>query len=499
MAMIQVTGLTFGYEGSLDLVFEDASFQIDTDWKLGLIGRNGRGKTTFLKLLMGELPYQGRITAPQGFDYFPFPIQDRSQMTYDAVQTLVPEMELWQLQKELSLLEVEEDVLWRPLDTLSPGEQTKVLLAALFLREDKILLIDEPTNHLDAHARQIVGNYLNRKKGFILVSHDRAFLDSCIDHVLSIQKQKIVVQKGNYSSWQREKEREDQFEQAQHAKLKKEIRQMQKSARRLSDWSNAAEKEKHSRIAGLRPDRGFLGHKAAKMMKRSKIIADRREAAIEEKSGLLRDLESAPPLTAASLDSTQQTLLRVEDATVLYDGKQVCDPVCFTLQRGERIALCGPNGCGKSSILKLLVGQPLEHQGAIRLGSGVCVSYVPQDTSFLQGLPRAYAQEQGLDETQLFTLLRKMDLSREQLEQDMATFSEGQKKKVLIAASLCRRAQLYVWDEPLNYIDIISRIQIEDMLLRDQPAMVFVEHDSTFCKRVATKELWLSESTGEGQ
>lgn len=264
MAMIQVTGLTFGYEGSPDLVFENASFRIDTDWKLGLIGRNGRGKTTFLKLLMGEFAYQGQIAAQGEPCYFPFRIEDRTQMTYDVVQEVVPEAELWQLQRELSLLEIDEEVLWRPLDTLSPGEQTKVLLAGLFLREDSMLLIDEPTNHLDSHAREVVGNYLNRKKGFILVSHDRAFLDSCIDHVLSIQKKKIVVQKGNYSSWQREKEREDRLESERNEKLKKEIRQMQKSARRLSDWSNAAEKEKHVKIAGLRPDRDLWDTKRQK-------------------------------------------------------------------------------------------------------------------------------------------------------------------------------------------------------------------------------------------
>ncbi len=491
MAMIQVTGLTFGYEGSLDLVFENASFRIDTDWKLGLIGRNGRGKTTFLKLLTGEFAYQGKIAAQGEFCYFPFQIKDRTQMTYDVVQEIVPEMELWRLQRELSLLEIDEEVLWRPLDTLSSGEQTKVLLAGLFLREDEMLLIDEPTNHLDRHAREVVGNYLNRKKGFILVSHDRAFLDGCIDHVLSIQKKKIVVQKGNYSSWQREKEREDRLELEQNAKLKKEICQMQKSARRLSDWSNTAEKEKHVKTAGLRPDRGFMGHKAAKIMKRSKAIVSRREAAIEEKSGLLRDLDTAPPLSAAALDYTRQTLLTLEDAAVFYDGRQACRPVSFTVQRGERVALRGSNGCGKSSILKLLAGQPLDFSGTLRMGSGITVSYVPQDAGFLNGSLREYARAQGLEETQLFTILRKMALEREQLEQDMASFSEGQKKKVLIAAGLCRQAHLYVWDEPLNYIDIISRIQIEDMLLRSSGTMVFVEHDSAFCSNVATKEVWL--------
>lgn len=492
MAMIQVTGLTFGYEDSLDLVFQNASFQIDTSWKLGLIGRNGRGKTTFLRLLMGQLPYQGTIVAPSGFSYFPFPVRDQAQMTYSVIEELVPGLELWQLQRELSLLETGDSLLWRSFHTLSPGEQTKVLLAGLFLREDQMLLIDEPTNHLDQHARQIVGRYLSQKKGFLLVSHDRTFLDSCIDHVLSIQKKNIVVQKGNYSSWQREKTYRDQLELQQHTKLKKEIRQMQASARRLSDWSGAAEKEKHVRTSGLRPDRGFLGHKAAKIMKRSKIIAARREEAIEEKSALLQDLDTAPPLTIPSQTYDRTTLFRIEDVAVSYGGRQVCEPVSFTVQRGDRVALCGSNGCGKSSLLKLMIGQPLDHTGTLTFGSGVRVSYVPQDTRMLSGSLRAYAQKEEIDETQFFTILRKMDFPRTQFEKDMHSYSEGQKKKVLLASSLCQRAHLFLWDEPLNYIDIFSRMQLEELILRDQPAMVFVEHDNAFCRAVATKEIILT-------
>ena len=221
MSSITVSGLTFAYDGTYDNVFEDVSFSIDTNWKLGFIGRNGRGKTTFLKLLLGNFEYSGKISAPVEFDYFPFEIQNKSQNSCDIAEFIYPNYEFWKLCKEISLLQMSEEILFRPFESLSNGEQTKVLLAILFLKEDNFLLIDEPTNHLDMESRAVVSKYLNGKKGFILVSHDRAFLDSCIDHVLSINRTNIEIQKGNYSSWWQNKEDQDNMELAQNEKLKK--------------------------------------------------------------------------------------------------------------------------------------------------------------------------------------------------------------------------------------------------------------------------------------
>lgn len=153
MAQINVNNLTFAYDGSFDTVFENVSFQIDTDWKIGLIGRNGRGKTTLLHLLMGKYPYRGTITRSALFDYFPYSVSDDLPDTLAVLET-VTDAPTWQIQREISYLDVPEEALHRSFHTLSSGEQTKVLLAALFLNEDRFLLIDEPTNHLDAQARQ---------------------------------------------------------------------------------------------------------------------------------------------------------------------------------------------------------------------------------------------------------------------------------------------------------------------------------------------------------
>ena len=129
---------------------------------------------------------------------------------------------------------MDDHIFYRPFATLSPGEQTKVQLAALFLRENHFLLIDEPTNHLDQKGRQIVSNYLNSKKGFVLVSHDRVFLDGCIDHVLNINKTNIELQEGNFSSWYENKQRQDQYEQTQNERLRKEVGRLKETAQESS-------------------------------------------------------------------------------------------------------------------------------------------------------------------------------------------------------------------------------------------------------------------------
>ena len=173
MPLISVNNLTFGYEGNIDNVFENVSFNIDTDWKLGLIGRNGKGKTTFLKLLLGKYPYKGTITKSVEFDYFPYEVKDKEKMSIEIVQEIAPNVEDWQIIKELNLLNANVEILYKQFKLLSGGEQIKILLISLFLRGNNFLLIDEPTNHLDIETRDNLVEYLKRKKSFILVSHDR--------------------------------------------------------------------------------------------------------------------------------------------------------------------------------------------------------------------------------------------------------------------------------------------------------------------------------------
>ena len=163
MSQIKVNDLTFSYEGSFDPIFEHVSFSIDTSWKLGFIGRNGKGKTTFLNLLLGKYEYSGTIAMDVPCDYFPYDVspEDSDRTAEDLIDMWKPGVESWRVMRELSDLAVGADLLYRPLSTLSFGEKTKVMLAVLFAGENDFLLIDEPTNHLDRDAREIVKNYLS--------------------------------------------------------------------------------------------------------------------------------------------------------------------------------------------------------------------------------------------------------------------------------------------------------------------------------------------------
>lgn len=494
MSLINVSNLTFCYDGSYDNVFDNVSFQIDTDWKLGFTGRNGRGKTTFLNLLMGKYEYQGSITASVAFEYFPYIVRDKAQNTIDVLNEINGGFPPWQLECELNKLEVSEDVLYRPFSTLSNGEQTKTLLAVLFLKENNYLLIDEPTNHLDMRSRKLVADYLNSKKGFILVSHDRAFLDGCVDHILSINKTNIEVQSGNFSSWYYNKQLQDNFEIEKNTKLKKEIKRLEATAREKAEWSDAAERRK----IGFSPKnveknigrRAYMGAKSKKMMSRSKDIEGRQAAAIKEKSELLKNIETAESLKLSPLQYHSNRLIELDKVSLFYKGgKPVCRDVSFTIEQGDRVALCGRNGSGKSTILKLICGGDIAYTGNFSKSSNLILSYVPQDASGLTGSLEDFIRQHGIDGVLFRAILRKLDFSRVQFEKDLSSYSAGQKKKVLIARSLCEKAHLYVWDEPLNYIDVLSRIQIEKLLTEYRPTILFVEHDRMFCENIATKEV----------
>ena len=207
MSMIKVENLTFSYPSSYDPIFENVSFQIDTDWKLGFVGRNGRGKTTFLNLLMDQYEYRGKIIKSVRFDYFPYLVKDTKKWTMEVLNEVCPQAEEWQIRKELYVLGVDEEVLWRPFETLSNGEQTKVLLAALFLNEGHFLLIDEPTNHLDITSKEILERALNDYTGTILyVSHDRYFINQTATRILELTGNTFVNYIGNYDYYLEKKD-----------------------------------------------------------------------------------------------------------------------------------------------------------------------------------------------------------------------------------------------------------------------------------------------------
>ncbi|MBQ4640109.1 MAG: ABC-F type ribosomal protection protein [Clostridia bacterium] len=494
MAQITIQNLTFAYDGSPETVFHNASVNLDSNWKLGLIGRNGRGKTTLLRLLHGDLDANGAIHAPLSFDYFPLPVPHPEQPPMEMAADFQQDGETWQFFREASLLQLNDSVLSTPFQLLSGGEQVKVLLALLFSNDHHFLLIDEPTDHLDKESRKLVAEYLNKKKGFMLVSHDRNFLDQCIDHVLSINRSGLEVQKGNYSSWAENKERRDHFEQEQNDRLKKEIGHLKSAAQNARTWADQAESQK----IGLHEDshertknaRSYIGEKSRRMQQQRKSMEFRMEKAISEKEGLLKDVEYSEDLKLRPLFQNKGDVAALEDVTVSFGERKVLEDFSMAVRPGEIVALEGRNGSGKSTVIRLLLGLLSPDSGLVKLQSGCVISYVPQNAR-PSGDMRSFVQHHGIDETLFKTILRKLNFSREHFDYPLENLSIGQQKKIMLAMSLCQSAHLYLWDEPLNYIDVLSRIQIEKLLQQFHPTMVLVEHDAAFIEKTGARVIRL--------
>lgn len=267
------------------------------------------------------------------------------------------------LMKEVALLGLDPEALGRPFASFSPGEQARLKLAALFLREGRFLLIDEPTNHLDLQGRDRMAGYLKGKSGFLIASHDRDILNEVCTHTLALERQGARLVAGNYASYREDKRREDEHERDRHDSLLAEISRLGRSAREKAAWSDRVEAGK----TGQGPvDRGYVGHQSARMMKRARSIQGRIQRQIEEKEGLLRNLEYASPLKIQAVPHPSRTLLRFEGVSFRYgEGAPLFAGLDLALHKGERLALSGPNGAGKTTLLKLMEGALSPTSGSV--------------------------------------------------------------------------------------------------------------------------------------
>jgi lincosamide and streptogramin A transport system ATP-binding/permease protein len=271
---------------------------------------------------------------------------------------------------------------------------------------------------------------------------------------------------------------------------------MATAARRTSDWSDKVEGTKYKKANSdihSNIDRGFIGAKSAKLMKRAKALESRKDDAISQKESLLKNIDRPGDLKLSPLAHHAATLIDIQDMQIAYeDSNPLFSNLSFSITTGERVCLSGGNGSGKSSLLRLMAGESVPHAGHIKTASNLIISYVPQDTSALSGNMKEYAESCGVDVTLFLAILRNLGVERTQFDLPIEQGSEGQKKKVLLARSLSEKAHIYIWDEPLNYIDPISRIQIEDLLIEYKPTMLFVEHDPAFAEKISTRTISLA-------
>lgn len=415
--------------------------------------------------------------------YFPQAVAQAEDLTLFALQAIT-DFEQWELERELTLLQVDLEVLWRPFQSLSGGEQTKCLLALLFLEEGKFPLIDEPTNHLDVKARAIVAAYLQKKSGFILVSHDRDFLDATCDHILAIERKQIILYQGNFSTYEQEKALRDQTELAENDKLKQEITRLKGTAREKKNWADQREN-----VSGAT----FVDKKVAKKQNvRAKNLEKRMQNEISDKEKLLKNLEKVDDLAMNYQPDFHKVLVSAENFSVGYD-QLLFEPVNFELRQGERMIIAGANGTGKSSLIKALMNQfSGSCQGKLKMAQGMQVSYVRQIYDN-RGTLQDFALENQLDYELFLSNLRKLGMERRVFSQVIESMSQGQQKKVELAKSLSQPAQLYIWDEPLNYLDVFNHEQIAKIIQAVKPSMIIVEHDGRFIEQIKTAMIELKK------
>lgn len=497
MSNIKISNLSFKYSDSIENIFNNLNLDLDSSWKLGLVGRNGRGKTTFLNLLQGKLQGTGAIQSKLEFNYFPLNVKNKEQLTLYALEEHV-QFDQWELERELNLMQVDTNLIWRPFNTLSGGEQTKVLLALSFINKDAFPLIDEPTNHLDEKSRIQVVRYLQKhSQGYIVVSHDRDFLNQITNHILAIEHTEIHLYQGNYASYEDTKEKRDKFNQEKNEKLRGQIKALNESRQRIKGYSLQSENNKkasaHKNEIHADINKGFFGHKAAKIMKRSKNIERRMDKDIQDRKGLMTNVESVPELEMNFQPNYHSTLLETRHLDLKVKDKKLFKDLNLIIRNQGIVSLEGKNGAGKSTFLKSILNKSTDvtYQGILNLTNGLRVSYLPQDFVEYSGTLAEFSQKAHLSYEKILNVLRKMGFPRSSFETRIEEMSIGQQKRVSIAKSLVKEADFYLWDEPANYLDVFNQDQLIDVLRKTKPAMLLVEHDEYFISQVASKRIEL--------
>lgn len=533
MSVITLRHLEFYYNLSAVPVFADLDLAIDVHWRTGLVGRNGQGKSTLLKLIAGQLiPSAGELDVPTGTRYFPASA-DPSAATRDVIKDAIAPFRQWEeemaqclargdepalsrygelleqftrmdgykvdaaIEREFDAMQMHPRLLARSFGSLSGGEQTRALIVSLFADERTLPLIDEPTNHLDMAGREIVKAYLAGKPGFILVSHDRHFLDGAVDHIVSINRSDVRVNRGNYSRWRRHMDEELLHEQRTRENIEREVKQLKRAARARRDGANSREGDKYARPGDkgnvAMKDTGFIGHRAAKQMKRALSVERRIDHQLEQKRQLLKNEEKHREVRISTRQRASGRLLLLQDVSLGYGGKVLLEKLSLSVAPGDRVAIIGGNGSGKTSLFNAIFGELRPLTGIIQLPAHVTASRAWQQPRWCDGQLREKLDSAGLDETRFRQFMGSFGVGGEVFERDLETFSQGQLKKVDLVRSMQEEADLLLWDEPLNYIDLYSREQIEDAILGHSPTMVFIEHDRRFIDKVATRIVDLAD------
>ena len=520
MIDIQVEGLIKSFEIGKN-VLDGVTFQIDQGERVGLLGRNGAGKSTLFRILTGELePDEGQAIIASGrrvglISQIPvYPagctVEDVLRSAFARLQKLGEEMESLTermaagendpallrrydtlsarfeafggydtdvaVDKVANGLSIPRDMRQRLFDALSGGEKTRVNLGRLILEDTDILLLDEPTNHLDLHATEWLEDYIARFRGTVLtISHDRYFLDRVVTRVIEIEDGKPNFYSGNYSFYAVEKERRYQERMKQYEKEQAKIHQLEKAADQLRLWA----------FQGM--DKTY-----------------RRAISMEKRIERMR--ATAKPTKAKKMDARFSSaefhgdeVLALKGLTKGFDGRTLFEGINLRMEGGERIGLIGDNGTGKSTLLKMIVGEENPDAGRIRQGPQVRPAYLPQIVHFDHPewsiLDNMLAAKRGLSPQSARNRLAAYDFRGEDVFKPVSVLSGGEQSRLRLCMLMDDEINLLILDEPTNHLDIASREWIEEAVESYDGALLFVSHDRYFINRFATRIWEIADGT----
>ena len=515
MIDISVSNLSKEFEVGKKIL-DGLTFQIDQGERVGLLGKNGAGKTTLFKILTGELDWDdGEVHIAPGkgvglisqIPVYPpeYTVEDVLQTAFQRLHDMEKEMEeltvrmgqdsdpallrrydaltaafeagggydtSTPLNKVCNGLEISQDMRKQLFSSLSGGEKTRVNLARLILEDTDILLLDEPTNHLDLHATEWLEEYLDRYKGTVLaISHDRWFLDRVVNRVIEIQDGKAEFYEGNYSFYVVEKEHRYQEKLKQYEKEQAKIEQLEKAAEQLRVWAYSGNDKTFKRAQSMEK-------RIERLRTTDKPTKERR---LDIKFGE-REFRGDEVLTIKELKKS-------------FDGRTLFDHVNLEVVGGERIALLGDNGTGKSTLLKILLKEEEPDSGKLKMGPTVKVGYLPQIIHFShpeRNLVDTMIYDQDCSTQTARNRLAAFNFRGEDVFKPVSALSGGEQSRLRLCMLMDEKINLLILDEPTNHLDIASREWIEDAVADYEGNLLFVSHDRYFIKQFATR-IWMLE------
>ena len=514
MIDIQVNGLVKSFEVGQNIL-DGITFQIDQGQRVGLLGKNGAGKSTLFKILTGELEYdEGTVTIAPGrriglisqIPVYPdgYTVEDVLRSAFDRLHTLAAEMESLAermaagendpallkrygslaerfevfggydtdvaISKIANGLSIPDDMRGRLFDRLSGGEKTRVNLGRLILEDTDILLLDEPTNHLDLHATEWLENYIQKFHGTVVaISHDRYFLDRSVTRVIEIENGRAEFYSGNYSFYAVEKERRYQERMKQYEKEQAKIAQLEKSAEQLRLWA----------LQGM--DKTY----------RRAISMERRIERMRTTAKPTKARKMDARFTAAEFHGDE--VLGIRNLSKSFGAKKLFEGISLKVEGGERIALIGDNGTGKSTLIKMIVDETYPDSGRIRLGPQVKLAYLPQIIHFDHPdwnlVENMMAAKRGLSAQSARNRLAAYDFKGEDVLKPVSVLSGGEQSRLQLCMLMDDEINFLILDEPTNHLDIASREWIEEAVEAYDGTLLFVSHDRYFINRFATR-IW---------